>query len=203
MFQILANKRQWCRFLCFIKNAVNEAYLHPMCKYTKTSEALCDPGCDFSPRDTRFLLSRGYCAATKPRLQCEFCAAWVQGDAQQLKLGKMAPGMLRSSCYCWLIGIWEVGKVILNVKNGTLKKQLLVLSSEWPRQQKGFPFWNEQHNLHLSLCKLKPVLAFVTPPTRTGLGYVMALFWNRYWIHNSAMERAFWADCSPPRSHSI
>lgn len=29
--------------------------------------------------------------------------------------------------------------MILNAKNGALKKQLLVLSSEWPGQQKGVP----------------------------------------------------------------
>lgn len=87
------------------------------------------------------------------------CCMGAGGHAQQLKPGKMAPGMLHSSCYCWLIGIWEVGKVILNAKNGTLKKQLLVLSSEWPRQQKGFPFWKGQQNLYLSLCKVKPVPA--------------------------------------------
>lgn len=171
-------------------------------EYTKTSKPLCNLGCNLSLTDTRFLLSRGSCAARKPRWQCEFCATWVQGDTQQLKHGKMAPGMLHSSCYCWLIGIWEVGKVILNAKNCTLKKQLLVLSSEWPRQQKGFPFWNGQQNLHLSLCKLKPVLAFVNP-TRTVLGYVKALFWNRYWMHNSGMDWALWADCSPHCSHSI
>lgn len=134
-----------------------------ICEYTKTSKPLCNPGCDLSLRDTRFLPSRGFCATCKPRSQWEFCAAWVQGDTQQLKPRKMAPGMLSSSCYCWLIGIWEVGKVILNAKNGTLKKQLLVLSSERPRQQKGFPFWNGQQNLLLSLCKVRPLLASITP----------------------------------------
>lgn len=89
------------------------------------------------------------------------CCMGAGGHAQQLKPGKMAPGMLHSSCYCWLIGIWELGKVILNAKNGTLKKQLLVLSSEWPRQQKGFPFCKGQQNLYLSLCKVKPVLASI------------------------------------------
>lgn len=106
--------------------------------HEKTSQALCDPGGDLSLRDTRFLLSRGSCAASKLASQWEFCAALGVGiQAQQLKPRKMAPGMLHSSCYCWLIGIWEVRKVILNAKNGTLKRQLLVLSSERPGQQKG------------------------------------------------------------------
>lgn len=97
------------------------------------------------------------------------CCMGAGGHAQQLKPGKMAPGMLHSSCYCWLIGIWEVGKVILNAKNGTLKKQLLVLSSEWPRQQKGFPFCKGQQNLYLSLCKVKPVSAPVVLWGRAGV----------------------------------
>lgn len=113
-----------------------------VCGYVKTNKPLCSPGWDLSHIDTRFFLSRGSCAASKAgSTMGVLCCMGAGGHAQQLKPRKMVPGMHHSSCYCWLIGIWELGKVILNAKNGTLKKQLLVLSSEWPRQQKALPLW--------------------------------------------------------------
>lgn len=60
----------------------------------KTTMPLCNLGCDLSLRDTRFLLLRGSCAASKPGSQWEFCAVWVQGDT----LNSWNPGRWPLEC---------------------------------------------------------------------------------------------------------
>ncbi len=70
------------------------------------------PGCDLSPWNTRFLLSG------EPQLNDRdqhngsvVLGPTQEGQSQQLSSReKMAPGMLCSSCYCWLMGIWEEGR---------------------------------------------------------------------------------------------
>lgn len=70
------------------------------------------PGFDLSHWNTRFLLSREPQLNDRDRHNGSVVLGPTQeGQSQQLSSReKMAPGMLRSSCYCWLMGIWEEGR---------------------------------------------------------------------------------------------
>lgn len=70
------------------------------------------PGCDLSPWNTRFLLSGEPQLNDRDRHNGGVVLDPTQeGQSQQLSSReKMAPGMLCSSCYCWLMGIWEEGR---------------------------------------------------------------------------------------------
>lgn len=93
-------QKLWCHRLCFYAVHFECSWRGIpttsvwVCEYVKTNKPLCNPGCDLSLRDTRFLLSRGSCAASKPWSQWEFCTAWVQGDT----LNSWNPGRWPLEC---------------------------------------------------------------------------------------------------------
>lgn len=84
LFSFSPSKYKYCTIspncYCTRSDVTDEAYSVWVCECVKTNKPLCKPSCDLSLRDTRFLPSRGSCAASKPGSQWEFCAAWVQGD---------------------------------------------------------------------------------------------------------------------------
>lgn len=81
--------------------------------WVETNGALFrSPGCDLSPWNTRFLLSGEAQLNDRDWHNGSVVLSPAQGgQSQQLSSReKMAPGMLHSSCYCWLMGIWEEGR---------------------------------------------------------------------------------------------